>query len=445
MRRRTRKAVRTLVVAFLLALLTLTPAYAQTDPVVNWVRNYNSGNEPEFAFSYATAVDASGNVYVTGSSYASNGAPDYATIKYSSSGETLWVQRYNGGGWDSATELVLDAAGNVYVTGHSSGSGGFDYVTIKYSSAGAQEWVANYDGAGSDDWPTALAVDAVGNVYVTGWSFGDGTFIDYATVKYSASGIEQWARRYNGPGNTKDRAWALAVDASGNVYVTGDSGEGSQNLSDYVTVKYNSSGMQQWAVNYNNLYDYATDVALDPAGNVYVTGYSHGFGTSYDYATVSYSPIGLPRWVARFHGGLADDYAYDLTTDASGNVYVTGETVSSGTGSEYGTIKYNVEGTEQWVARYNGPVAFASDRANAVAVDALGNVYVTGESEGSGTETDYATLKYDAQGDQQWAVRYNGPGNTFDIATALAVDASGGVYVTGRSARIGGSVYTTIK
>jgi hypothetical protein len=449
MRAQALKAVGTTVVAAaVLALLALTPAYAQTDPQVDWIRNYSSGFEPEFAFSYATAVDGSGNVYVTGSSYASNGAADYATIKYSSSGETLWVQRYNGpeDNWDVGTELVLDAAGNVYVTGHSFGANGFDYVTIKYSSAGTQEWVATYDGTGhGEDWPTSLAVDAAGNVYVTGWSGGEGTFIDYATVKYDSSGIQQWATRYNGPGNTKDRAWALGVDDAGAVYVTGDSGEGSDNHSDYVTVKYNASGAQQWEARYENSYDYATDLAVGPDGNVDVTGYSLGSGTSYDYATLSYSPSGQQRWIARFHGGLADDLAYDVATDASGNVYVTGETVESGTGSEYGTVKYDATGAEKWVARYDGPVDHASDRANAVAVDAQGNVYVTGESEGLGSATDYATLKYDAQGVQQWLARYNGPENTFDIAAALAVDVSGSVYVTGRSARVGGSVYTTLK
>ena len=114
MRRRALKAVgTTLVGAALLALLALTSASAQTNGGFDWVRNYSSGNEPEFAFAYETAVDVYGNVYVTGSSYGANGFPDYATIKYSSSGETLWVQLYNGTGekinCDVATELVLDA------------------------------------------------------------------------------------------------------------------------------------------------------------------------------------------------------------------------------------------------------------------------------------------------------------------------------------------------
>ncbi len=80
-----------------------------------------------------------------------------------------------------------------------------------------------------------------------------------------------------------------------------------------------------------------------------------------------------------------------------------------------------------------------------MAVDASGNVYVTGESGGAGTESDYATVKYSPAGLQQWVARYNGPENSFDDATALAVDASGKVYVTGRSSYVGGSVYTTIK
>jgi dienelactone hydrolase len=430
--------------AALLAILALGPAYAQTNVQVDWIRRYTSGNDPEFAFAYAVAVDVSGNVYVTGSSYAPNGLPDYATVKYSSSGDTLWVQRYNGpaDNWDGATELALDASGNVYVSGQSYGSNFFDYVTIKYSPSGTQEWVATYDG-NSDDWPNDLAVDGSGNVYVTGYSQGAGTFLDYATVKYDASGTVEWVARYNGPGNTKDRALALGVDGSGNVYVTGDSGEGSQNLSDYVTVKYNPSGVQRWVARYSSLYDYATDLAVDASGNVWVTGYSYGSGTYYDYATVRYSTRGVQRWVARYHGGTSDDLAYALALDASGNVYVTGEIAVPG-GGDYGTVKYDARGRQQWVALYNGPGS-AVDRANDIAVDASANAYVTGESRGSGGVDDYATVKYDSSGTEEWVARYAGPGDTFDLASAIAVDGSGNVYVTGRSTKIGGSIWVTIK
>jgi hypothetical protein len=175
-----------------------------------------------------------------------------------------------------------------------------------------------------------------------------------------------------------------------------------------------------------------------------VTGYSYGSGTGYDYATVKYSPRGVRRWVARYHGGVGDDVANALAVDASGNAYVTGETVGSGTGGDYGTVKYDARGRQRWVTRYNGP-GNATDVAVALAVDGSGDVYVTGWSAGSGTETDYATVKYSALGVGQWVARYNSPENAFDDASALAVDTSGNVYVTGRSSRIGGSVWTTIK
>ena len=445
--RRSTRLITSFASAALLAIFALTPAYAQPDVQVSWVRNYTSGYNPDFASAYAVAVDLSGNVYVTGSSYASNGLADYTTIKYNSSGSTLWVQRYNGPGdsWDAATALILDASGNVYVTGESYGSEFFDYVTIKYTPAGTQQWVARYNGLGNtDDSPNALAVDASGSVYVTGYSIGSGTFYDYATIKYNAAGTQEWVARYNGPGNTKDRAADVAVDGAGNVYVTGDSGEGSPNLSDYVTVKYSSSGVQQWAARYSNSYDYATALALDAVGNIYVTGYSYGSGTYYDYATIKYNARGRQRWVTRYNGGVSDDVAYAIGVDASSNVYVTGESVGSGTGSDYGTVKYNAIGNQQWVARYNGP-GNASDVAAALAVDGSGDVYVTGESEGSGTVTDYATVKYDDTGVSQWVARYNGPDNSFDHAADLAVDGSGNVYVTGTSSETGGSIYTTIK
>jgi uncharacterized delta-60 repeat protein len=422
--------------------------------VVQWVARYNGpGNSYDEA--NALAVDGAGNVYVTGSSEGSGTSEDYATIKYNAAGVQQWVARYNGpgNGFDSGTALVVDGAGNVYVTGESDGSGtSSDYVTIKYNAAGVQQWVARYDGPGNSfDEATALTVDGAGNVYVTGSSEGSGTSEDYATIKYNAAGVQQWVARYNGPGNSYDEATALAVDGAGNVYVTGES-DGSGTSYDYATIKYNAAGVQQWVARYNgpgNSYDYATALAIDGAGNVYVTGESDGSGTFTDYATIKYNTAGVQQWVARYDDpGNSDDRASALAIDGTGNVYVTGGTAEVESfgifNSDYATIKYNTAGEQQWVARYNGP-GNSSDYATALAVDGAGNVYVTGESYGSGTSYDYTTIKYNAAGVQQWITRNNGPGNSYDEANALAVDGAGNVYVTGTSDGGGWSIYTTIK
>src|SRR6266508_4484108 len=321
--------------------------------------------------------------------------------------QEVWVARYKGPGnaRDTAWAVAVDASGNVYVTGASVGSGtGLDYATIKYNSSGIQQWVARYNGSGnSGDEATAIAVDGSGNVYVTGYSTGPASGYDYATIKYNSSGIQQWVARYDGPGNGTDLAFSIAVDGSGNVYVTGFS-TGPASGYDYATIKYNSSGIQQWVARYNGP-DYAHNdaqaMAIDGLGNVYVTGISWGgggSGTFDDYATVKYDTSGTQQWVARYNGpGIFGDVGRAIAVDASGNVYVTGESMGSGSGYDYATIKYNSSGTQQWVDRYNGP-GNGDDDARAVAIDGSGNVYVTGYSLGSGSGFDYATIKYDSSG-----------------------------------------------
>ena len=366
-----------------------------------------------------------------------------------------WVSRYNGPGnsYDEAFAMAIDISGNVYVTGYSYGSGtSLDYATIKYNSSGVEQWVARYNGpANGDDEAYAIALDSSGNVYVTGGSSGSGTNYDYATIKYNSAGEEQWVARYNGPGNGYDYANAIAIDSSGNVYVTGYSASSSTYPynDDYATIKYNSSGVQQWVTRYNgpgNDDDWASDIALDSSGNVYVTGWSEGSGIYWDYATIKYNSSGVEQWVARYNGpGYSADIANAIALDSSGNVYVTGGSIGSGTAWDYATIKYNSSGVQQWVARYNGP-GNDDDEAIAIALDTSGNVYVTGESIGSGTAPDYATIKYNNSGVEQWVARYNGPGNGEDFTYAIALDTSGSVYVTGYSYGSGNSKdYATIK
>jgi hypothetical protein len=435
-------------VSFLLC--AVLPALAEVVDTA-WVRRYNGpGNSTDNA--YAIAVDGSGNVYVTGQSQGSGTGYDYATIKYDPNGNELWVKRYNGpaNSGDGASAIAVDGSRNVYVTGNSYGSGtSEDYATIKYDPNGNELWVKRYNGPGnSSDLAVAIAVDGSGNVYVTGYSYGSGTSIDYATVKYDSLGNELWVKRYNGPGNSYDYAYAIAVDGSGDVYVTGGS-YGSGTSYDYATVRYDLNGNELWVKRYSgpgNNNDYGRAIAVDGPGNVYVTGYSYGSETGYDYATIKYDPNGNELWVKRYNEpGNGYDYAYAIVVDGSGNVYVTGRSVGSGTSYDYATIKYNPNGNELWVKRYNGP-GNSDDEAYAIASDGSGNVYVTGYSYGGGTVNDYATVKYDSLGNELWVKRYNGLGNDNDWARGIAVDGFGNVYVTGNSVGSGtGNDYSTIK
>jgi uncharacterized delta-60 repeat protein len=369
-----------------------------SEGIIQWLQRYNgTGNGADFA--NAIAVDDSGNVYVTGGSVGSGSGSDVVTIKYNSLGVQQWLQRYDGPGnaSDDAGSITVDASGNVYVAGSSLGSGtSYDYITIMYNSSGVQQWLQRYDGTGNSfDAAFSMAVDGSGNVYVAGYSTGVGTGYDCVTIKYNSSGVQQWLQRYNGSGNTADVINSIAVDGSGNVYVAGFIG-GNGTSNDYITIKYNSSGVQEWLQTYNgtgNSYDNAKSLAIDGSGNVYITGYCTGTSSSHDYTTIKYNSSGVQQWLQTYNGtGNSNDDAYSIAIDGAGNVYVTGYSGGNGTGNDYTTIKYNSSGVQQWEQRYNGP-AGSGDEAYSIAVDASGNVYIAGGSR-SGTTFDYTTIKY---------------------------------------------------
>jgi Beta-propeller repeat len=277
--------------------------------------------------------------------------------------EWLKLARYNGPGnyTDDPVAIAVDGSGNIYVTGESSGQGGpMGYATIKYNSVGEEQWVVRYNGPGNgNDRANAITVDASENVYVTGKALGQGTGIDYATIKYNSAGQQQWVARYNGPASSDDYATAIAIDGSGNVYATGTSSIDAGSNLDYLTIKYNSAGQEQWVASYNrpgNALDFPYGIAVDSSGNVYVTGESDGLDSARDYATIKYNSTGQEQWVARYNGPANyDDEARAIVLDGSANVYVTGYSYGVGdVGIDYATIKYNSAGQQQWVARYNG-------------------------------------------------------------------------------------------
>lgn len=267
--------------------------YANGDTA--WIRTYDGpGNADDMA--KALTLDDRGGVYVTGESYGWGTCEDYAIVKYDSSGNELWVRRHNGPGYgrDAGWAIATDDSGNIYVTGDSWGDGtGMDYLTIKYDSSGNELWVSRYNGVEDyRDFAYAIAIDDSGNVYVTGGSqSGPGFFLyEYATVKYDCSGHQVWARRYDGPGTRLDVAHTLALDGSGNVYVSGPSWD-DETYYDYATIKYSPSGDQLWVKRFDgpaNDYDVAHAMVLDGNGNFYVAGWSVGVETHYDFTTIKY-------------------------------------------------------------------------------------------------------------------------------------------------------------
>ena len=341
--------------------------------------------------------------------------------------QPAWVRHYSSGllpGDDSATDLAVDLFGNIYVTGKSEGEGtGYDFVTVKYSSSGRQEWVARLAGQGiAIDIPTAIAVDSAGNVYVTG--IGDD---DYLTVKYSPNGIEEWTATYAGPAKGESSPAFIGTDKTGNVYVAGTS-YSSNNYSDYTTIKYSPEGKELWVTRYNEAptsMEFLSDLALDDSGNVYITGTSRVSGAYYATVTVKYDSTGKKLWVTFYEGKPLQ--VVDMQVDHTGNCYLLGYRVGSTNRNKYITIKYDSNGKMQWERLYDYP-AWVEVPA-ALAIDNTGDVIVTGNSFTHDSLYTYATVKYTSDGELQWVSR----SSCDDQAKALAISENGNVYVLGRN------------
>lgn len=425
----------------------LCPAQVQRE----WVVRYNGLNNSN-DIAYSLAVDDTGNVFVTGGSNEESSSC-LTTIKYNSSGIQQWLSRYYGtaNGPNEARSIKLDKNGNVYVVGTACVSYSLqtDIVTIKYNPAGIQQWLSAYKSQiNGNCWGASLVLDDSNNVYVAGTRMDSLEGYDFVTIKYSPSGVQQWVKLYNGPSNYTDYVSKIIIDDSRNLYVSGISWT-TPLVFEYAIVKYSSSGVQQWVIRQfgsDNTSDYKHGIAVDRLGYVFFAGSSGYAGLQY-IVTARYNSSGSIQWMATYNapGFGCQSEASSLVIDTIGNAYVTGYSLSPVNYTLQGciTIKYNSSGVQQWLRIYGGTEEFAG--GTKILVDDWGYVYVVGSIEFLQSGYDYLTLSYDNSGTQRWADVYNGTGNNTDIAYSMALDRSKNVFVTGFSSGGSSFDFATIK
>lgn len=393
-----------------------------------WVARYDGGQA--VGANVAIALDPQGSLIVCGHGTSTNGDYDYLTLKYSPSGTLLWSARYGSGPGisDQVLAMAVGADGNVYVTGTSR--------TVKYDSNGVLQWVAPYAARG-------LALDPHGDVCITG--FSEST---YATAKLDKeAGTNLWVRTYtylNRPGYG-DISQTIAVDSRSNIYVGGrvycHTGRPGAVYVEQLVLGYDTQGNQIMITDpfppggCGNTYLQLVGLGVDPAGNVYYT-----VATANDGVNISkYDSSGVLQW--RQYGEYVHYGLGAMACDSNGFVYLTG--LDLYLGLSIGTEKHSPFGTNVWISRYAGSTwRFGK----AVTVSGAGEVFVAGQVRSNTTDDDYVTIKYDQDGREQWAMLYDGPAHSTDVATAIAVAPDGSVYVSGTSMNTNGLLeITTIK
>ena len=400
-----------------------------------WARTF-AGPDDSDDSAVAVTVDPQNNLLVVGCTHPNVDSSGYLLVKYNSAGDTLWSRSFiDEDDCNNAVAVGTDAQSNVVLAGNNNDA----YLAVKYSPTGTELWRRSYHGPRHQDSLAGMQVDPSGNVYVTGWSEGEHWETEAATVKYSATGESLWARRWMPDDSLESVGLALAL-ADSEVIMGGFYNNHSLD-NNALLIRYESDGNEQWIQSLNGPgtdgAGEGKDVTFDADGNVIVAGWLENFNHYKDLAVAKYSASGELLWVQSY-GNIAgeEDVAVAVQADSWGNVYVTGYSEGDGTGLDYVTLKCDPWGNRLWANRYNGP-ADNDDKPVALAVDRSGNVVVTGQSYGVGTDLDYATVKYTSGGRELWVRRHNGSADSADYAGAIAVDNTGVTYVSGRNHEVG--------
>ncbi|MDD5492009.1 MAG: SBBP repeat-containing protein [bacterium] len=377
-----------------------------------------------------------------------------------------WTKLLGTSNPDEGLAVSSDLSGNIYITGYSGGNldgntnqGLVDVFISKYDGTGTKLWTKLL-GSSNNDAGYGIATDLTGNIYVTGYTFGNISYAegspdttankgasDIFLAKYDTNGIKLWVKQF---GTTDyDDGWGIATDSSGNIYITGYSkgnldGNINQGEYDVFLTKYDANGTKEWTkLSGTSKSEKAYGIAIDTSGNIYITGETQGSldgntnQGSNDIFIIKYDTNGTKLWT-RQHGSAGYDAGVGAAIDSIGNIYISGYTRGSLDGntnqgdSDIFLLKYNANGTKLWTKQIG---TSASDQSFGVAIDTSDNVYVTGNTYGNldgNTRiggSDLFLAEYDIDGTKLFSTQIGS--NVSEEIHSVKTDPTGDIYITG--------------
>ncbi|MCC6447753.1 MAG: SBBP repeat-containing protein, partial [Chitinophagaceae bacterium] len=343
-----------------------------------------------------------------------------------------------------------DVNNNVYVAGATlNGSGNYDVLVAKYDVNGIQQWIHQINGAADDqDFATALALDNNSNVYITGAITDSITNLsDILTIKYNSNGVLQWMKRYDSSDNLYDSGTDLIVDDGGVVYVTGSVQNANADM-DFVTLAYKPSGTLIWASQYNSMYglnDAGVKINFGKNQNqVCVVGVCQINPTKYIAAVLKYKNNGtLLDSVFTNTNSTEINMVHGFTRDSFGNLYFAGIYDAVGEGKNIDVVKLDTALNIEW--EITADYSTLDDEAKSIAVDLLGNVYVGGYFTTTTQGKDAFIRQYDGYGNMNWEKVYDSGMNLDDEINAIVVDGQNNVIISGYATKQNNVDYYTAK
>ncbi|MBA3648447.1 MAG: SBBP repeat-containing protein [Chitinophagales bacterium] len=416
----------------------VTIQYSSTG-TLQWATVF-SGSGGNRDVANAMITDVNGNTFVAGYSENNAAQRNAIVLKCNNAGSQLFVNTFDGIGdnSDNIRDLKIDAEGNLYAVGYTvRREHNRDFLSIKLTPEGDTVWTRYLNGTSpdSEDEADACAIDNNHNIIVAGFTKNSGTSGDYTIIKINSStGDSLWLRFYDSPAHDYDKAYDMKTDESGNIYVTGrtDSDPSINSNDEATTLKYDEDGNLVWEKTYagaGNGPDRGSFLRVAPSGNVYVVGRTFN-GSDHDILVVKYNNDGEQQWIKTYDGGVGNEEPKGMELDADENVYLVGNSASSGNdSSDIITLKYSSAGDMQWIQKINNS---GGDLASDIALDPIGNVTITGTTDADNSAAvnlDAVTVQYDANGNELWMKTFDGSNHLNDVADAIASDQFGNIYL----------------